>query len=50
MVLLYGRKNESKPDIDKMIKLTANVRLTHTRSVFILKFIDLGTECFDFLL
>jgi hypothetical protein len=29
VVLLYGRKKESKPDIDKMQKLMANVRLTH---------------------
>lgn len=42
MVLLYGRKNESKPDTDNTIKLIANVRLTQTRSVLISELIDLG--------
>ena len=32
VVLLYGRKKESKPEIDSTIKLMASVRLTHTRS------------------
>jgi hypothetical protein len=31
VVLLYGRKKESKPEIERTQKLSANVRLTHTR-------------------
>ena len=36
VVLLYGRKNESKPDTAKTQKLSASVRLTQIR-YFILK-------------
>jgi hypothetical protein len=32
VVLLYGRKKESTPEIESTIKLVASVRLTHTRS------------------
>lgn len=32
VVLLYGRKKESKPEVDNTIKLIASVRLTHIRS------------------
>jgi hypothetical protein len=31
VVRLYGRKKESKPDIDKITKLIAKVRLTQIR-------------------
>jgi hypothetical protein len=32
VVLLYGRKKESKPEIESTVKLIASVRLTHIRS------------------
>lgn len=33
VVRLYGRKKESKPDIESTLKLSASIRLTHMRSL-----------------
>jgi hypothetical protein len=48
VVLLYGRKKESKPESDNTQKLIAKVRLTQIR-YFIAKVFLPGLSAFEFL-